>query len=184
MLVALLLNPLVRAFTRLRIPRGFGVAIVFLAFAAAVVVAIVALVAVVVDQGRRRPTGSTPTLRRRADGPATPARRWTSTACRSGSTTIAGPHPDREQARDSSTPSTTSGSTRTTLDYAEGAALGIFEFLFALVLIIVVCIYMLLDMPRLQRSLDRRFPPPGAPSSCRRSSRQSAATSRARCSCR
>ena len=42
---------------------------------------------------------------------------------------------------------------RTTLNYAEGAALGIFEFLFALVLIIVVCIYMLLDMPRLQRVL-------------------------------
>jgi predicted PurR-regulated permease PerM len=51
-LVSLLLNPLVRALTRLRIPRGFGVALVFLAFAAALVVAMVGLVAVVVDQGR------------------------------------------------------------------------------------------------------------------------------------
>ena len=71
----------------------------------------------------------------------------------------------REQARDFVDTIDYERLSRTTLDYAEGAALGIFEFLFALVLIIVVCIYMLLDMPRLQRSLDRRFPPrPGAPS--------------------
>ncbi|HZB22526.1 MAG TPA: AI-2E family transporter, partial [Gaiellaceae bacterium] len=50
-LVALLLNPLVRVLGRIRIPRGFAVAIVFLSFAAALVVAIVSLVAVVVDQG-------------------------------------------------------------------------------------------------------------------------------------
>jgi predicted PurR-regulated permease PerM len=51
------------------------------------------------------------------------------------------------------------------LDYAEGAALGVFAFLFGLVLVLVVSVYMLLDMPRLQRTLDRRFPPPpGSPS--------------------
>ena len=33
--------------------------------------------------------------------------------------------------------------------------------LFSLVLIIVISIYMLLDMPRLERSIDRRFPPHG-----------------------
>ena len=43
------------------------------------------------------------------------------------------------------------------IDFAEGAAVSIFELLFTLVLIIVVSIYMLLDMPRLTRAIDRRF---------------------------
>jgi predicted PurR-regulated permease PerM len=166
MLVALLLNPLVRALTRLRIPRGFGVAMVFLAFAAAVVVAILGLVVVVVDQGRSASD--------RIDAYVTEE---------SGRTGDTGAEMDvdrlqlwlddhrlgriqiREQARDFVDNIDYENLSRTTLDYAEGAALGIFEFLFALVLVVVVCIYMLLDMPKLQRALDRRFPPrPGAPS--------------------
>jgi predicted PurR-regulated permease PerM len=166
LLVALLLNPLVRALTRLRIPRGFGVAMVFLAFLAAVAIAIVALVAVVVDQGQSASD--------RIDAYVTEE---------SGRTGDTGAEMDvdrlqawlddnrlgriqiREQARDFVDNIDYESVSRTTLNYAEGAALGIFEFLFALVLIIVVCIYMLLDMPRLQRALDRRFPPrPGTPS--------------------
>jgi predicted PurR-regulated permease PerM len=166
MLVALLLNPLVRALTRLRIPRGFGVAMVFLAFAAAVVVAILGLVVVVVDQGRSASD--------RIDAYVTEE---------SGRTGDTGAEMDvdrlqlwlddhrlgriqiREQARDFVDNIDYENLSRTTLDYAEGAALGIFEFLFALVLVVVVCIYMLLDMPKLQRALDRRFPPrPGAAS--------------------
>jgi predicted PurR-regulated permease PerM len=165
-LVALLLNPLVRALTRLRIPRGFGVAMVFLAFTAAVVVAILGLVVVVVDQGRSASD--------RIDAYVTEE---------SGRTGDTGAEMDvdrlqvwlddnrlgriqiREQARDFVDNIDYERLSRTALDYAEGAALGIFEFLFALVLIVVVCIYMLLDMPKLQRALDRRFPPrPGAPS--------------------
>jgi predicted PurR-regulated permease PerM len=47
--------------------------------------------------------------------------------------------------------------------FIEGAAFSIFEVLFSLVLIIVVSIYMLLDMDRLARGIDRRFPPaPGS----------------------
>ena len=34
-------------------------------------------------------------------------------------------------------------------------------FLFSVVLVVVISIYMLLDMPRLERSIDRRFPPHG-----------------------
>src|SRR5438067_12786263 len=48
--IALLLDPIVRAFSAVRIPRGVSVAIVYLAFAAALVVAIAALATVVVDQ--------------------------------------------------------------------------------------------------------------------------------------
>jgi predicted PurR-regulated permease PerM len=50
------------------------------------------------------------------------------------------------------------------LDFIEGAAISTIKFLFGLVLVIVVSIYILLDMPRLQRAVDRRFPPhPGSP---------------------
>src|SRR5204863_6089369 len=50
------------------------------------------------------------------------------------------------------------------ISFVEGAAIGTLKFLFSLVLVIVVSIYMLLGMPRLAKSIDRRFPPgPGAP---------------------
>ncbi len=43
--------------------------------------------------------------------------------------------------------------------FVEGAAVSIGKTLFELVLLIVVSIYMLLDMQRLGRVIDRRFPP-------------------------
>ena len=54
------------------------------------------------------------------------------------------------------------------IDFVEGAAIGTIKFLFSLVLVIVVSIYMLLDMPRLARVVDRRFPPhPGSRTAAR-----------------
>jgi predicted PurR-regulated permease PerM len=165
-IVALLLNPLVRALARLRIPRGFGVATVFLAFASALVIAMVGLVAVVVDQGRSasdridayvtKESGRTGDTGAEMDVDRLQA--WLD-AHRLGRVQI------REQARDFVDNIRVDELSRTALEYAEGAALGVFEFLFALVLVVVVTIYMLLDMPRLQRAIDRRFPPrPGSPS--------------------
>src|SRR5438874_11212903 len=52
LLIALLLNPLVRGLGRVWIPRGLAVAIVYLAFAAVVALAILALATVVVQQTR------------------------------------------------------------------------------------------------------------------------------------
>src|SRR6476659_2033916 len=49
-LVALLLNPIVRGLTRLRLPRGLGVAIVYLAFAALVAAVAIAIGTLVVNQ--------------------------------------------------------------------------------------------------------------------------------------
>ena len=50
------------------------------------------------------------------------------------------------------------------IDFLRGAAISIFQLIFALVLILVVSIYMLLDMSRLKARVDRRFPPsPGKP---------------------
>ncbi len=51
-IIALLLNPFVRALGRAKIPRGLAVAVVYLGFAAAVGVALVALATVVVDRTR------------------------------------------------------------------------------------------------------------------------------------
>ena len=48
------------------------------------------------------------------------------------------------------------------ITFVEGAAIGTIKFLFSLVLVIVVSIYMLLDMPRLRRVVDRRFLLPAA----------------------
>src|SRR6184192_3110023 len=52
LLIALLLNPLVRGLGRVWIPRGLAVAIVYLAFAAVLALAVLALATVVVQQTR------------------------------------------------------------------------------------------------------------------------------------
>ena len=49
--------------------------------------------------------------------------------------------------------------TQDAISFAQGAAFSIVVTLFNLVLIIVIAIYMLLDMERLERLVDRRFPP-------------------------
>jgi predicted PurR-regulated permease PerM len=47
--------------------------------------------------------------------------------------------------------------------FAEGAAISIGKLLFSLIIILVASVYMLLDFPRLQRAIDRRFVPhPGS----------------------
>ena len=47
--------------------------------------------------------------------------------------------------------------------FAEGAAISLGKLIFSAIIILVASIYMLLDFPRLQRAIDRRFPPePGS----------------------
>jgi predicted PurR-regulated permease PerM len=160
-IVALLLNPLVRALARARIPRGFGVAIVYLTFAAGLVIAVVALATVVVDQSQSASdridayvtnedgrTGNTA-----AERDIDRLQAWLDDH-RLGRIRI------EEEGRSFVEGLDIEGSTRTAIDWAEGAALGIFAFLFGLVLVLVVSIYMLLDFNRLHHALDRRFPPP------------------------
>jgi predicted PurR-regulated permease PerM len=53
--------------------------------------------------------------------------------------------------------------TNKVVDFLEGAAISIGKLLFGLIVILVVSIYMLLDFPKLDRAVDRRFPPhPGS----------------------
>ena len=49
--------------------------------------------------------------------------------------------------------------TKRIVSFVEGAAISIGKTLFSVVLLIVVTIYMLLDMQRFGRVIDRRFPP-------------------------
>ncbi len=47
------------------------------------------------------------------------------------------------------------------ISFAQGAAISVVLLLFAIVLIVVISVYMLLDMPRFERAVDTRFPPHG-----------------------
>lgn len=164
LLIALLLNPLVRAFERVWFPRGLAVAIVYLTFAAVLALAILALGTVVVQQtrhasnrvddyftvhsGRLHETGAAQDLRH--------FQRWLDTH-----------HLKRVRVEkqgqkflDSVGTKDVEKYTTKALNWAEGAGLAIVSLLFSVVLVVVVSIYMLLDMPRLAAAADRRFPPP------------------------
>jgi len=162
-LIALLLDPLVRALERLRIPRGFSIAFVYLSFAAALAVVAIAVGVIVSDQ--------TQSAANRIDSYLTKE---------DGQTSQTGFEQDvdrlqhwldthhlervdiRQQGQDFA--SSIKGQdvekyTSTVIDFVRGAAISIFQLVFSLVLIVVVSIYMLLDMGRLKRAVDRRFPP-------------------------
>jgi len=162
-LIALLLNPLVRGLGRVWIPRGLAVAIVYLAFAAAVGLAVLALATVVVKQtrsashridtyftvesGRTRQTGAQHDLDR--------FQHWLNTHHLSR---IKVEKQGQDFLNNIGTRDVEKYTTKA-LNWAEGAGLAAVELLFNGVLVVVISIYMLLDMPRLGRSIDRRFPP-------------------------
>jgi predicted PurR-regulated permease PerM len=162
-LIAFLLNPLVRALTRVWIPRGFGVALVYLTFAAMILAGVIALGSVVVDQTKSsanrvndyftvehgRPS------RTHADRDVDRFQHWLDTHRLGGVEIQKQGHDLVRQVRKKDVTKYTSE----VIDFVEGAAIGTLKFLFSLVLVIVVSIYMLLDMPRLGRAVDRRFPP-------------------------
>ena len=162
-LIALLLDPLVRALGRIWIPRGFSVAIVYLSFAAALTVVIIALGIVVIDQAQSA-----------AD------RIESYLTVEHGQTGLTGFEEDvdslqlwlddhglervdvREEGDQIAEDLRTADVEKYTseaIDFLRGAAISIFELVFSIVLILVVSIYMLLDMGRLAKALDRRFPP-------------------------
>jgi predicted PurR-regulated permease PerM len=166
-LIALLLNPLVRAIARFWIPRGFAVAIVYLSFAAAMIVAIVALATVVVDQTRSAANRVNDYFtvehgrlsETDAERDVDRFQHWLDTHGLKGIKI-------RKEGRDF-VENIQAGDiqkyTSKVIDFVEGAAVSTIKLLFSLVLIVVVSIYMLLDMPRLAAAVDRRFPPePGA----------------------
>jgi predicted PurR-regulated permease PerM len=166
-LIAFLLNPIVRALTRVWIPRGFGVALVYLSFVAIVLAAGIALGTVVVNQtksGANRVNDYFTVEHGRAnqthaDRDVDRFQHWLNTHRLGGIKIQQQGHDVVKNVADKDV----SKYTGQVIDFVEGAAISTIKFLFSLVLVLVASIYMLLDMPRLARTVDRRFPPhPGS----------------------
>jgi predicted PurR-regulated permease PerM len=163
--IAFTLNPLVRDLTRLRLPRGLGVAIVYLLFVAAIAAALVAVVFVAVDQTRNAAD--------RIDTYLTEENAGTGqTGASEDIDRLQGWLDDHglegvqisKQLDDwvnSLGAGEISGYVQDAISFAQGAALSVLLLVFSVILIVVISIYMLLDMPRLEESIDRRFPPHG-----------------------
>jgi predicted PurR-regulated permease PerM len=167
LLIGLLLNPVVRAVSVARLPRGFAVALVYLIFAIALIAAIGALGTVVVNE--------TKTAAKRVDSYFTDVNGrtgqvaaahdcdrlqfWLDTHHLSGFHVDARCHRLVRDIRKHDV----GKYTNKVVTFAEGAAISIGKLLFSAVIILVASVYMLLDFPRLQRTIDRRFPPqPGS----------------------
>jgi predicted PurR-regulated permease PerM len=165
LLIALLLNPLVRGLGRAKVPRGGAVALVYLAFATVVALAILALATVVVQQTRSAAhrvdnyftVESGQPLQTGAQHDLARLQRWLD---HNHLGTI---HVERDGQKFLDQVGTKDVQKYTTraLHWAEGAGLTVVTLLFDAVLLVVVSIYMLLDMQRLTEAVDRRFPPYG-----------------------
>jgi predicted PurR-regulated permease PerM len=165
--IAFTLNPLVRDLTRLKIPRSLSVMIVYTIFVAAVVALLIAIGVVAIDQVRNASD--------RIDEYVTETDRATGqTAAEEDIDTLQAWLDDhglerieiRERVNegiDSLSAGEISGYAQEAIEFAQGAAIGVVLLLFSLILIVVISIYMLLDMTRLERSIDARFPPHGGP---------------------
>jgi predicted PurR-regulated permease PerM len=164
--IAFTLNPLVRDLTRLKVPRSISVFVVFTIFASIVVALLIAIGVIAFD---------------RASNAADRADEYVSEELESGQT-AAEVDLDRLQAwldengferiqireqvnewLDGLSGGEISGYAQDAIAFAQGAAFSVVLMLFSLILIVVIAIYMLLDMQRLERSIDSRFPPHGGP---------------------
>jgi predicted PurR-regulated permease PerM len=165
-LLALLLDPVVRALKRVRVPRGLAVAIVYLSLAGALAVTIFSLATVVIDQTRTaanrvdayftKPVGRGEVP---ADRDVNRFQHWLDTHHLRQIQVDKRGHKLVSQIRRKDV----GRYTTQVVNFVEGAAISVGKLLFALVLLIVISIYMLLDLPRLQSGIDRRFPPrPGS----------------------
>jgi predicted PurR-regulated permease PerM len=168
-LVALLLSPLVRTVQRVRLPRGFAVALVYLVFAVVLIAAIVALGTVLVSETKTAAkrvdsyftdvNGQTHEVD--ADRDVDRLQQWLNTHSLRA---IHVQHRGHQLVRDIRKHDV-GKYTNKVVDFLEGAAISIGKLLFSLIVLIVVSVYMLLDLPRFGRTIDKRFPPhPGSDS--------------------
>ncbi|HZQ15938.1 MAG TPA: AI-2E family transporter [Gaiellaceae bacterium] len=162
-LLALVLNPLVRVLQRLRLPRGLSVAVVYLSFLAALVLVIAAIVTAVAGQTKTaatrfndyftHPHGASGQTS--ADRDVDRLQHWLNTHHLKSVKIRARGHKLVRQIRQRDV----GKYTHKLVTFVEGAAISIGKTLFSAVLLIVISVYMLLDMQRLGRVVDRRFPP-------------------------
>ena len=163
LLIALLLSPIVRLVQRVRLPRGFAVAIVYLLFVLVLIAAIGAIGTVVVSETKTAAkrvdsyftdvNGRTGQVQ--ADVDIDRLQHWLNTH-RLGSIHIqARGHTLVRDIRRKDIGKYTND----VVNFVEGAAISVGKLLFNLIVIFVASIYMLLDFPRLGAAIDRRFPP-------------------------
>ena len=162
-LVALLLDPLVRGLQKVRLPRGLSVALVYLSFAVALGLVILAVTTAVVGQTKTAATrfnayftnarGSTGQTA--ADRDVDRLQLWLNTHHLKSFQIQARGHRLVKQIRQRDV----GKYTHKIVTFVEGAAISIGKTLFSVVLLLVISIYMLLDLPRLGRIVDRRFSP-------------------------
>jgi predicted PurR-regulated permease PerM len=165
--IAFTLNPLVRDLTRLKVPRGLAVGIVYLLFASAAAALLIAIGGIAVDQTKEASD--------RIDSYVTEESPVTGqTGAEEGIDNLQLWLDDhglkriqiKQQVNDwiaSLGAGDISGYVQDAISFARGAALSVVLLLFSIILIVVISIYMLLDMPRLERALDARFPPHDGP---------------------
>ena len=153
--IAFMLNPLVRDLTRLKVPRALSVMVVYAIFAATVVALLIAIGAVAFDQARNAgerideyvTTEEAATGQTAAEKDIDGLQVWLDDH---GLESIQ----VREQITewiDSLGAGDVSGYVQDGIEFAQGAALSAVLLLFSLILIVVISIYMLLYMPRLER---------------------------------
>jgi predicted PurR-regulated permease PerM len=162
-LVALLLDPLVRMLQRARLPRGLSVAFVYLSFAAVLGLVIVAIATAVVGETRTAANRFNDYFTNRhgavgqtsADSDVDRLQHWLNTHHLKSVKVQKRGHKLVRQIRQRDV----GKYTHKIVTFVEGAAISIGKTLFATVLLLVVSIYMLLDMERFGRAIDRRYPP-------------------------
>jgi predicted PurR-regulated permease PerM len=162
--IAFTLNPLVRDLTRLKVPRAPSVFIVFAIFLAVVSALLIAIGAVAFEQARHAAD--------RIDEYVTEDVTDNQTAAELDIDRLQAWLDDhgleqiqvREQVNDwldGLSAGEVSGYAQDAISFAQGAAFSVVVLLFSVILIVVISIYMLLDMQRLERTIDDRFPPHG-----------------------
>jgi predicted PurR-regulated permease PerM len=165
LLIALLLNPLVRGLGRARLPRGPAVALVYLAFAALLALAILALGTVVVQQTRSASHRvdayfTVHSGHPRRTGAEQDLARFQSWLDRHHLSSINVQKQGQKFLNQVGTKDVQKYTSKA-LNWAEGAGVAVVTLLFNTVLVVVVSVYMLLDMQRLTEAVDRRFAPRG-----------------------
>ncbi len=162
--IAFMLNPLVRDLTKVRVPHGLAVLVVYTLFLATVIAILLAFGSVVVSEARSAGnrvdhylTVEGPNGQTAAQDDIDRLQAWLD---RKGLDSVRIDEELDSLVSDLSA-GEISGYVQDAISFAQGAAVSAILLLFSLVLVVVISIYMLLDLRRLEASIDRRFPPHG-----------------------
>lgn len=175
LLIALFFDPIIRAFHSKWLPRGFAVAAVYLVTTLIVIACLALAGTVVVTQSKRaahrfddyfnkthvvlvngKPVlvNGKPEKQSNADRDVDRFQHWLNTHGLSGIHVQQRGHDLVKKIREKDV----GKYTNKIVNFFEGAAISVGRLVFDLVLIVVISVYMLLGMPRLAGTIDRKFP--------------------------